>query len=119
MAHVLVRNQVVQAFSWKEANQLVYDFDLLRASWVIPLFVKNELAGLLAFSGQKSDRSFDAAEFHFFREFGQRISKSIHNAVRVQQLKRLNSELQDAQSQMLQNTKLTAIEQLATGIAHE
>ncbi len=117
--HVLVRNQVVQAFSWKEANQLVYDFDLMRASWVIPLFVKSELTGLLAFSGQRSDCSFDAAEFHFFREFGQRISKSIHNAVRVQQLKRLNSELQDAQSQMLQNTKLTAIEQLATGIAHE
>ncbi len=117
--HVLVRNQVVQAFSWKEANQLVYDFDLMRASWVIPLFVKSGLSGLLVFSSHKSDRSFDETDFHFFREFGQRISKSIHNAVRVQQLKRLNSELQDSQSQMLQTTKLTAIEQLATGIAHE
>lgn len=118
-AHVLVRNQVVQAFSWKEANQLVYDFDLMRASWVIPLFVKNELTGLLVFSSHRTERAFDETDFHFFREFGQRISKSIHNAVRVQQLKRLNAELQDSQSHMLQSTKLTAIEQLATGIAHE
>jgi len=117
--HVLVRNQVVQAFSWKEANQLVYDFDLMRASWIIPLFVKNEITGLLVFSAHRSDRPFDESDFHFFREFGQRISKSVLNAMRVQKLKRLNNELQDSQSQMLQSTKLTAIEQLATGIAHE
>jgi len=118
-AHVLVRNQVLQAFSWKEANQLVYDFDLMRSSWVIPLLVKSEIIGLLVFSAHRSERAFDESDFHFFREFGQRISKSVLNAVRVQKLKRLNNELQDAQSQMLQSTKLTAIEQLATGIAHE
>lgn len=117
--HVLVRNQVVQAFSWKEANQLVYDFDLMRASWIIPLLVKDELSGLLVFSAHRSDRPFDESDFHFFREFGQRISKSVLNAMRFQKLKRLNNELQDSQSQMLQSTKLTAIEQLATGIAHE
>ena len=91
----------------------------MRASWIIPLFVKNELTGLLVFSAHRSDRPFDESDFHFFREFGQRISKSVLNAMRVQKLKRLNNELQDSQSQMVQSTKLTAIEQLATGIAHE
>ncbi len=117
--HVLVRNQVIQAFSWQEASRLVYDFDLIRAGWVIPLFAKEELTGLLVFSAQRPDRVFDESDFHFFREFGRRIAKSIRNAARVERLKKLNIELQDSQSQMVQNTKLTAIEQLATGIAHE
>ncbi len=117
--HVFVRNQVIQSFSWQEANRLVADFDTVRAGWVMPLFVKEELTGFLAFSALHSDRAFDKADFHFFREFGRQIAKSIRNALRVESLKRLNAELQDAQSQMIQTTKLTAIEQLATGIAHE
>jgi len=117
--HVQVRDRVVHTLSWQEATRLMHDFDSLRASWVIPLFVKDELAGLLAFSARGSEVVFDEADFHFFREFAIPVAKAIHNALSVQELKVLNAELQDIQSQLVQTTKINAIEQLATGIAHE
>ena len=117
--HVIVRDRAVRMLSWQDANRLTHDFESLRCRWVIPLFAKKELTGILAFSGFVPDAVFDESDFHFFREFAQPVAKCIHNALGVQELKIANSELQDIQSQLIQNTKIKAIEQLATGIAHE
>lgn len=117
--HVLVRDRLVQSLSWQEASQLTHNFDSLRASWVIPLLVKDELTGAIAFSALTPDKSFDEADFQFFREFAASLAKSVRNALSVLELRCANAELQDVQSQLLQATKLSAIEQLATGIAHE
>ena len=117
--HVLVRDRLVQTLSWQEANRLTHDFDSLHASWVIPLLVKEEVTGAIAFAAATAEKVFDEADFQFFREFAVPVAKSVRNALSVQELKIANAELQDVQSQLLQTTKLTAIEQLATGIAHE
>ena len=129
--HVLVRERVVRSFSWPEANRLASEFDQLHASWVVPLFVpatlhggavyggKEGFTGALVFAASRPDLLFDEADFQFFREFADSIAKSLHNALCVAELKTANEELQDMQSQLLQATKLTAIEQLATGLAHE
>lgn len=117
--HVLVRGLLLQSLSWQEANALARDFDMLQAGWIIPLFVKGELVGLIAFGSLYPDTVFDQADFHFFREFAVAIGKSIHNSLIVKRLKQLNLELQDVQSQWIQKTKLDAIERLAAGIAHE
>ena len=117
--HVLVRDRVVRALSWQDANRLARDFDSLRAGWLIPLFVKEEFTGLIAFSALRPNMTFDEGDFQFFREFANSTAKSLRNALRVAELKTANEELQDVQSQLLQSTKLSAIEQLATGIAHE
>ena len=117
--HVLVRDRVMQSLAWKEANRMNQDFESLRAGWVIPLFVKDEFTGAVAFSAAGPEKIFDETDFQFFREFADAVAKSVHNALSVQELKMANTELQDVQSQLLQATKLTAIEQLATGIAHE
>lgn len=117
--HVIVRDRVVRSLPWQEANRLMHDFDSLRAGWVIPLFVKEEFIGFIAFSAVESDTVFDEADFHFFREFASPAAKYIRNALSVQELRVANSELQDIQSQLIQTTKIAAIEQLATGIAHE
>ncbi len=129
--HVLVRDRVVRSFSWPEANRLASEFDQLHTGWVVPLFVpapvhgasalggKEEFIGALVFAAPKSDFTFDEADFQFFREFAASIAKSLYNALCVSELKTANAELQDMQSQLLQATKLTAIEQLATGLAHE
>ena len=116
--HVLMRDVAARTLSWQEANRLYSDFDSLRAGWVIPLFVKEEFLGLIAFSAAPDTR-FDEADFQFFREFAKTVAKSVRNAIAVLELKNVNQELQDVQSQLLQSTKLTAIEQLATGLAHE
>ncbi|MCB9800087.1 MAG: GAF domain-containing protein [Candidatus Omnitrophica bacterium] len=117
--HVLVRNQVAKSFTWQETNRLLHDFDRLRANWVIPFFVKDEFVGLLAFSAFDPERTFDDNDFYFFREFAGMIAKNLYKSQKFLELKRYNDQLQDAQSRILQKTKLDAIEQLATGIAHE
>lgn len=117
--HILVRNLSLRAPAWQDANRLAHDFDLLQASWIIPLLVKQELTGLLAFSAREPGRVFDKTEFLFFREFAHALSGNVHNALAVRELKAAIAELQDAQSKVVQITKLHAIEQLATGIAHE
>jgi len=117
--HVLVRGLLLQSLSWQEANTLSRDFDVLQAGWVIPLFVKGEPVGLIAFGSLYPDTVFDQSDFQFFREFSGTIAQSIHNALIVKRLRQLNFELQDSQSQWIQKTKLNAIEQLAAGIAHE
>jgi len=117
--HVLMRGPILQSLSWQEANALARDFDSLQAGWVIPLFVKGELVGLIAFGALSPDTVFDQGDFHFFREFATAIGPCVHNALVVKRLKQFNNELQDSQSQWVQKTKLNAIEKLAAGIAHE
>ena len=117
--HVLVRDRVVRSLAWQEANRLSHDFDSLRAAWVIPLFVKQEFFGMVVFSAANPESMFDEADFQFFREFAHSVARSLRNAMSVSELKSANEQLQDVQSQLLQATKLTAIEQLATGLAHE
>ena len=118
--HVIVRERAVRQMAWQEASALARDFDALRASWIIPLFVKNqEFTGGLCFSAASPDTVFDEADFQFFREFGGIVAKALRNALSVAELRNANEELQDVQAQLLHATKLTAIEQLATGIAHE
>lgn len=117
--HVLVRGPVLQSLTWQEANVLAKDLDALQAGWVIPLFVKGELVGLLAFGALVPDTVFDQSDYHFFREFAAAIGPCVHNAMVVKRLRQLNFELQDSQSQWVQKTKLNAIEKLAAGIAHE
>ena len=117
--HVLMRGPVLQSLSWQEANALARDFDSLQAAWIIPLFVKGELVGLLAFGALVPDTVFDQGDFHFFREFAAATAPCVHNALVVKRLRQLNIELQDSQSQWVQKTKLNAIERLAAGIAHE
>lgn len=117
--HVMVRERVVRTLSWQEANQVTHDFDQLHSSWIIPLYVKNELTGMIAFSSFVPDTAFDETDFLFFRDFARTTAKFVHNALSMRELKQTNEELQDIQSQLIQNTKISAIEQLATGIAHE
>ncbi len=117
--HVLVKGRADKSLSWQEANRLAEDFDNLKAGWIIPLFVKEELIGFIGFSSRDPEMIFDESDFQFFREFAASISKSLRNALSVAELKMANEELQDVQSQLLQTTKIHAIEQLATGIAHE
>jgi len=117
--HILLRDRIMHTLSWQDANRLAHDFDSLKANWIIPLWVKDELTGMIAFSSYFPDKSFDESDFHFFREFAMQAAKYVHNALSVRELQAANVELQDIQSHLIQSTKIAAIEQLATGIAHE
>lgn len=117
---VLLREKVSRSLSWQEANQLMSSsFELVHANCVIPLWVKNELIGSINFLIPSSHRPLDEGDLRVLEDFGEEVARSVRNTLTIQGLKILNEELRDTQSQLLQNAKLTAIEQLAAGIAHE
>lgn len=118
-SNILTRIRSMRTCSWQDANRLAQDFDLIRANWVIPLFVEDELTGAIAFSALNPERVFDETDYLSFRELAGRVAKNVRNALVMQELKESNHLLRDSQSQILQATKLAAIEQLATGFAHE
>ncbi|MBN1688664.1 MAG: hypothetical protein JW893_06150 [Candidatus Omnitrophica bacterium] len=118
-SHVLVRDGEIQKVSWQEANHIAQEFDFLHATWVIPLTNERDLIGAIAFSASTPDVVYHEGDFQFFREFARAIGKSLHNALRFSELRAAYDELQDVQSHSLQRAKLSAIERLATGLAHE
>jgi signal transduction histidine kinase len=110
---------VVRSLSWQEANKLTLYFESLRANCVIPLWVKEELVGSINLLASTADASPDDGDLRCFKDFGNEVAKSVWSALAIEELTIVNEELQDTQSQLLQNTKVAAIEQLASGIAHE
>ncbi|MBI4115742.1 MAG: GHKL domain-containing protein [Candidatus Omnitrophica bacterium] len=116
---VLVREKVVRSLTWQEANGLTSQFEAFHATCVIPLWVKTELIGSINLLTPSSNRPIDEGDLRCFRDFAGEVAKSIHGALILHELKEQNEELRDTQSQLLQAAKLAAIEQLASGIAHE
>ena len=116
---ILLRSKTIQSLSWQEANELTKDFEALRTTGVIPLWTKRELVGSLNLSSPALEERLHEGDLRFFTDFGQEIAQSLASCLVIQRLQLANEELRDAQSKLLQAAKLAAIEQLATGIAHE
>lgn len=118
-SQVLLRSKVIRSLSWQEANELTKDFEALHATCVIPLWSKTELLGSLNLLSATPEEQPDDGDLRFLKDFGQEIANSLGHALEIQELRMANEELRDAQSKLHQTAKLSAIEQLATGIAHE
>ena len=116
---MIMQERTVRSLSWQEANTLTSHFEALHANSAIPLWVKGELVGSINLLPYASERFMDEGDLRFFRDFGQEVALSVKNALLIHELKSLNEDLRDKQSQLLQDAKLTAIEQLASGVAHE
>ena len=116
---VILQEKAVRSLSWQEANSLTSHFEAFRSTCIIPLWVRSDLVGAINLLAPSSDYHFDEGNLRFLWDFGQKVAPSVRNALLIHELKILNEELRDAQSELLQSTKLAAIEQLATGIAHE
>ncbi len=116
---VLLREKVVRNLSWQESNQLVVHFEALRASCVIPLWVKDQLIGSVNLLAPPSDQTLDEEDLQMLKAFGEEVAPSLWKGLTIQGLRRVNETLQDRHSELVQKAKVRAIEQLATGIAHE
>lgn len=116
---VLLLDRIAPNLTWQEANELTGNFERIHATGLIPLWVQEELVGSVNLSSFASERPLDTEDLRLLKDFGGRIALAVRNARLLQELKIQNHELRDKQSQLLQEAKLTAIEQLASGIAHE
>ncbi len=115
----LVREKIRKSFSWQEANQLTTEFETLEASCIIPITHHEQLIGSLNLGQRLASQSFRDSDIQFFDEFAKEIAPIVRNAIMVDELKRANQELAQVQTELIQSTRLSAIEQLATGLAHE
>ncbi len=115
----LLRDQLRKLLPWQEANQLTNEFESLQASCIIPIICEEHLIGSLNLGARSAAKSFQESDLKFFHEFANEIAPVIRNAIMVEELKTANEELKQVQTELIQTTKLSAIEQLATGLAHE
>ncbi|MBI2166661.1 MAG: hypothetical protein HYU34_00245 [Candidatus Omnitrophica bacterium] len=115
----LLREKVIQSLSWQESNQITVHFEALRATCVVPLWVKSKLVGSINLLASSSEQALNEEDLLMLEEFGREVAPSVWKALLIDEIQKINRELQDSRSRILQNAKLTAIEQLATGIAHE
>ncbi len=85
----------------------------------VPLWSANTMTGLLTAINKKGGISFDKHDLRLFTVFSSLAAAALQNASLVQDLKGKINELKTAQEQLIHSTKMAAIGELSTNIAHE
>jgi signal transduction histidine kinase/ActR/RegA family two-component response regulator len=83
-----------------------------------PLTVGHEMFGLLVVARPASD-DFSSAETEFLRMLAEHLALAIHQTRLLSGLQRANKELQQTQLAVMQQDRLRALGQMASGIAHD
>ena len=116
---LLEREKCLLEFSWPDVYEISRGFESLGAAAVFSITCGDQWIGFLGLSGKNGGASFTRDDTKALEDFGEAAGFSLRNALAVDELKQTNERLKDFHSKLLQTTKLAAIEQLASGIAHE
>lgn len=117
--HPMVRDEIIMHFSWQEANVIANEFQQLHSAVVAPLFYEHEMVALCALSLKEKGKAYTREELNLLKDFGVRLGSPVGRAIHMHELTQMNDELKDYQSSLLQSSKLVAMEQLASGFAHQ
>jgi signal transduction histidine kinase len=85
---------------------------------VAPLVVENEVSGVLVCARQ-APHAFSSAECEFLRQLSEHVALASHQAGLYLALQRAYDDLRQSQVTMLQQERLRALGQMASGIAHD
>ena len=91
----------------------------LKAEVVAPLVIKDSLRGILLLSDKVSGLPYKDEDQEFLSLLVNQVAVAVENTLLYQSEKKINSELNKAQQQLVQAEKLAALGQLSAAIAHE
>ena len=120
----VVNDVTQQGFSQCHLN--VYHQYQIKAFVNIPIFVGKALWGILAVFQQQTTRQWKPTEVEFVSQLAAQIGVALQHASLANSEREKNdqlsialSELQGAQTQLVQTEKMSSLGQLVAGIAHE
>jgi signal transduction histidine kinase/ActR/RegA family two-component response regulator len=90
----------------------------LRSAVAIPLLVENKLFGVLLAARLKSD-GFSSGDCEFLRMLSEHVALAAHQARLHSELEGAYNELRQTQQTVMQQERLRALGQMASGIAHD
>lgn len=114
-------------------GQLVYEPDILqvpmpfpqklargglRAMVLAPLLVESQVFGLLV-AARREPQSFASGECEFLRQLSEHVALAAHQAQLHGALQRAYDDLRQTQQAVMQQERLRALGQMASGIAHD
>jgi signal transduction histidine kinase/ActR/RegA family two-component response regulator len=89
-----------------------------RSSVGVPLVIEGKTFGLLVFMRREPD-GFSQAERDFIRGLSAHMALAIHQAQLYQDLQKAYNDLRRSQQSLMQQERLKALGQMASGIAHD
>jgi PAS domain S-box-containing protein len=90
----------------------------LRSLVVAPLVVESSVFGILI-AGRRESPGFSSAECEFLRQLSEHVALAVHQAELYEALQRAYDDLRLTQQTVMQQERLKALGQMASGIAHD
>jgi signal transduction histidine kinase/ActR/RegA family two-component response regulator len=115
------------------AGQLVYEPDVsqvpfpfpqslaaagLRSTVIAPLIVENQVFGVLV-CARRRQQSFSSGECEFLKQLSEHVALASHQAGLYGALQQAYDDLRQSQHTVMQQERLRALGQMASGIAHD
>jgi DNA-binding response OmpR family regulator/nitrogen-specific signal transduction histidine kinase len=115
------------------SGELVYEPDLselhlafprqlarggLRSAVIVPLLAENAVFGVLV-TARRRARGFNSADCEFLSQLGDQVALAGHQAQLHTALKRAYDDLRTTQDKVMQQERLRALGQMASGVAHD
>ncbi len=118
------RRGMVEYFKFEE------EFESVKSRLTVPLMIKNEVIGIVNLTKLKEDKEFVEQDMKLLSIFAKDAALAIENTRTYQALenakmnleedvKKRTEELLKAQEQLIQSEKMSALGQLAAGVAHQ